>query len=245
MFKRILLVVAFAMVSSYTLALADTAVLKDGRVLQGIFKGGTESIIKFEVSGKLQDIAVGDITSLTFSPREAKAAAPQQPAATATAAAASGSVTVPAGTKLTIKTSEAVSTASHQQGSKFKAALETDLVVNGVVAAPKGTEVYGKVVESSGGRRIGVQRLVVTFSDLSINNQLVPIVTDDAGAEGGRGGAARKVGAGALIGAAAGDAGAGAAVGAGVALLAGGTHIQVPAGTLVEVTLKQPVTITR
>jgi hypothetical protein len=87
--------------------------------------------------------------------------------------------------------------------------------------------------------------LVVTFSDLSINNQMVPIVTDDAGAEGGRGGAARKVGAGALIGAAAGDAAADAAVGAGVALLAGGTHIQVPAGTLVEVALKQPVTINK
>ena len=154
-------------------------------------------------------------------------------------------MTVPAGTKLTIKTSEAVSTSNHQVGSKFKAVLETDLTVNGVVAAPKGTEVYGKVVESSGGRRVGVQRLVVTFSDLSINNQMVPIVTEDAGAEGGRGGAARKVGAGALIGAAAGDAGAGAAVGAGVALLAGGTHIQVPAGTLVEVALKQQVTITR
>ena len=66
-----------------------------------------------------------------------------------------------------------------------------------------------------------MQRIVVTFTDLSINNQLVPIVTDDVGAEGGRGGAARAVGAGALIGAAAGDAGAGAAVGAGLALLAG------------------------
>jgi hypothetical protein len=235
------------MAFSYAMALADTVVLKDGRVLQGTFKGGTESVVKFEVNGALQDLAVGDITSLTFSPREAKADASLQPAATATAAAApaSGSVTVPAGAKLTIKTSEAVSTSSHQTGSKFKAALETDLVVNGVVAAPKGTEVYGKVVESSGGRRVGVQRLVVTFSDLSINNQMVPIVTEDAGAEGGRGGAARKVGAGALIGAAAGDAGAGAAVGAGVALLAGGTHIQVPAGTLVEVALKQPVTITK
>lgn len=246
MLTRILFKSMLAIVLACSLAMADTVVLKDGRVLQGTYKGGTDSVIKFEVNGKLQDIAVGDITSLTFSPRETKAAAPPPSAATATAAAtpASGSVTVPTGTKLTIKTSEAVSTANHQAGSKFKAALEADLAVNGVVAAPKGTVVYGKVLESSGGRRVGVQRIVVTFSDLSINNQMVPIVTDDVGAEGGRGGAARKVGAGALIGAAAGDAAAGAAVGAGVALLAGGTHIQVPAGALVEVTLKQPVTIT-
>jgi len=142
-----------------------------------------------------------------------------------------------------LRTKEAVATSTHQAGSKFTAELETDLVVNGVVAAPKGTVVYGKVLESVGGRRIGVQRIVVTFSDLSINNQLIPIVTDDVGAEGGKGSAAKAVGAGALIGAAAGDAGAGALVGAGVALLAGGNHIQVPAGTLVEVSLKQPVTI--
>ena len=71
----------------------------------------------------------------------------------------------------------------------------------------------------------------------------VAIVTDDVGAEGGAGGAARAVGAGALIGAAAGDAGKGAAIGAGVALLAGGKDIQVPADAIVEVSLKQNVTL--
>lgn len=230
MSKRILLSLALAVVFSYTLASADTVVLKDGRVLQGIFKGGTESFIKFEVDGKLQDIAVGEVTSLTFSPRETKAAAPV------------GAV-IPAGTKLMVKTVGAVSTASHKEGSKFKAVLETDVLVNGVVVVPKGAEVYGTVLESKGGKRVGSQRLVMTLSDLSINNQLVPIVTDEVGAEGGRGSTARKVGAGALIGAATGSAGKGAAAGAGVAVLAGGSHIQVAAGTLMEVSLKQPATI--
>lgn len=134
------LIMAFMFVS----ALADTIVLKDGKVLQGSFKGGTESMIKFDVNGKIQEIAIGEITSL------------------------------------------------------------------------------------------------------SLNNQTIPIVTDDVGAEGGRGGTAKKVGAGALIGAAAGDAAAGAAVGGAVALLAsGGKHVQVPAGTLVEVSLKQAVTVTK
>ena len=48
---------------------------------------------------------------------------------------------------------------------------------------------------------------------------------------------------GALIGAAAGDAAKGAAVGAGVALLAGGKHIQIPAGAIVEVALKQEIAV--
>ena len=235
-------------------AFADTIVLKDGKVLQGTFKGGTETALKFEVNGKIQEIAIGEITSLTFSPRSQQPAAaqtqtttpPPAGAATATATAASqttGGGTIPTGTKLTLKTKDAVSTASHQKGSKFTALLEADVAVNGKVVVSKGTVVYGTVLESVGGRRVGNQRIVVSFTALSINNQMVPIVTDEVGAEGGRGGAARAVGAGALIGAAAGDAAAGAAVGGAVALLAGGNHIQVPAGTLVEVSLKQAVTI--
>lgn len=221
--------------------LADTLVLKDGKVLQGAFKGGTAEALQFEVNGKIETVALSEITSLTFSPRETKAAAAQPAAQAEAAAPASG--TVPAGTKLTLRTKEAVGTDTNPKGSKFTAELEADLAVNGKVVAPKGTVVYGTVLESIGGRRVGNQRIVVTFTEMSINNQMIPIVTDDVGAEGGRGGAAKAVGAGALIGAAAGDAGAGALVGAGVALLAGGNHIQVPAGSLVEVTLKQPVTI--
>ena len=227
-----------------TSAWADTIVMKDGKVLQGTFKGGSESVLKFDVNGKVQEIAIGDIASLTFSPRAAQA----QPASggaggAAAAAAATSGGTVPAGTKLTLKTKDAVGTASHQKGSKFTAMLETDVAVDGKVVVPKGTVVYATVLESSGGRRVGVQRLMVTFTELGLNNQMIPIVTDDVGAEGGRGGAARTVGAGALIGAAAGDAGAGAAVGGALALLSRGNHIEVPAGTLVEVSLKQPVTI--
>jgi hypothetical protein len=51
------------------------------------------------------------------------------------------------------------------------------------------------------------------------------------------------VGAGALIGAAAGDAGTGALVGAGAAVLAGGKHIEIPAGTIAEVPLTRPLTV--
>jgi hypothetical protein len=152
-------------------------------------------------------------------------------------------VTVAAGTRMMLKLSNAIGTATHQTGSVFTSTLDADLVAGDVVVAPKGATVYGKVLESSGGKRVGTQRIVATFTEISINNQKVAIVTDDVGAEGGRGGAAKKVGAGALIGAAAGDAGAGALVGAGVALLGKGGEISIPAGTLVEVSLKQPFTV--
>ncbi len=231
-------------------ALADTLVLKDGKVLQGNFTGGTAEALQFEVNGKIQSVALSEITSLTFTPREAKtaaatpAAAAAAPAAAATAAATSVPGTIPAGTKVMLNIKETITTASHKKGAKVSALLENDLAEGGKVIVTKGTLVYGTVLDSRGGRALGVSRLLVTFTDLSINNQLIPIVTDDVGAESQPGKAAKAVGAGALVGAAAGDAGAGAAVGGAVALLASrGNHLQVPAGTLVEVTLKQPLTV--
>jgi hypothetical protein len=150
---------------------------------------------------------------------------------------------IPAGTKIMIKTKEAISTAQHKNGAVVEGALELDLVINGTKVAPKGTIVYGTVLESIGGRRIGKQRIVIQFDHIVINGKKVAIETDPVGAEGGRGGAAKMVGAGALIGSASGNAGKGAAIGAGVALLAGGKHIQIPAGTKVDLTIKNSVKI--
>jgi hypothetical protein len=225
-------------------ALADTLVLKDGSVLQGNFTGGTTESIQFEVNGKIQTVALSEITSLTFSARETKAAASAAAATIAPAVAAGSPGTIPAGTKMMLNIKETISTASHKQGAKISAVLENDLAAGGTVFAVKGTTVYGTVLESVGGRAIGTSRLLVTFTDLNINNQMIPIVTDELGAESQPGRAAKTVGAAALIGGAAGSAGKGAAVGGAVALMAAkGNHIQVPAGSLVEVSLKQPVTI--
>ena len=52
---------------------ADTAILKDGKVLQGTFKGGNETIIKFESGGKITEIPLANLTTLTFSARAATA----------------------------------------------------------------------------------------------------------------------------------------------------------------------------
>jgi hypothetical protein len=60
MLTRILFKSMLVIVLACSLAMADTVVLKDGRVLQGTYKGGTEGTIKFEVDGKIQEVAIGD-----------------------------------------------------------------------------------------------------------------------------------------------------------------------------------------
>lgn len=212
-------------------------VLKDGRVLQGTFKSGLEKSLQFEVDRKVETIALNDITTLTFSPRASQKTVTEPPAPPAAAGAAvaenaAGPLTVPAGTKLLVKPDKNISTASNTTGSIISGVLDIDLVVREKVVAPKGSQLCGKVLESVEGKRIGIQRIVIQFTDLMINNQKMPIQTLALGAEGGRGGAVKTVGTGALICAAAGDAGKGTLVGAGISLLAGEVHNQIPAGTL-------------
>ena len=96
-------------------AWGDTVILKDGKVLQGTFKGGDATNIQFEVDGKVQSIAVATITNLTFSPREQQAAGqPAAPSAPVAAAApASAGAQAIAGSKFMVKLDKDVSTASN------------------------------------------------------------------------------------------------------------------------------------
>jgi hypothetical protein len=58
-----------AMVLCLALALAaraDTLHMKDGRVLQGRYLGGTQASIRFEINGEVKTFAVVDVASVTF-----------------------------------------------------------------------------------------------------------------------------------------------------------------------------------
>ena len=47
-------------------AAADTLELKDGRVLQGRYLGGTQAVLRFEVKGEVQTFSVVDAVAVTF-----------------------------------------------------------------------------------------------------------------------------------------------------------------------------------
>ena len=157
------------------------------------------------------------------------------------------SINIPEGTRLILKLDNPINTAKDKKGSVVTAVLDIDLVVDGKVIAPQGSKVYGKVLESRGGKILGGQKLIVQFTDLMINNQLTPILTDPIGVETGAGNTVKKIGAGALIGSAFGGskgAGKGALIAGGLSVLgAKGNHIQIPAGTIAEIPLLAPVTI--
>src|ERR1700689_5060419 len=69
-------------------AVADTLELKDGRVLQGRYLGGTQAVVRFEINGDVQTFNVSTIVAVTFTGGSGAASAPTAPSAPATTAPA-------------------------------------------------------------------------------------------------------------------------------------------------------------
>jgi hypothetical protein len=255
---------------------ADTLELKDGRVLQGKYLGGTQAVLRFQVNGEVQTFPTNDIVALTFtrnsgsSPAPAAAPPPQEepapapppsqaaPPPAAANSYAGGDVSVPAGQSILVRMIDGVDSAKNHVGDLFHASLETDLNVNGVLVARKGTDVYGRLASSDkGGTFSGKSELQLELTRLVIDGRDYPVVSSDYSVRGKSQGssAAKKVGggavAGAIIGAIAGGgkgaaigAAAGGGAGAGVQILTKGDRVKVPSETLLEFRLQQPVTIT-
>lgn len=169
----------------------------------------------------------------------------------------SQSMVVPSGTRVTVRTIDAVDSDKNHPGDKFLASLEQPLIVNDVTLAPKGASVYGRLQEvQAAGQLTGKSQLRLTLTGIVINGQTYPLSSGDYELSGKSRGAntAKKVGGGAALGAVIGaiaGGGKGAAVGAGVGAGAGtavqvvtkGDQVHVPSETLLEFTIDQPVSL--
>lgn len=254
-----------------TLAAADTLELKDGRVLEGRYLGGTQAVLRFQFEGNIQTFNVNDVVALTFTHSNGNAAAPPAPppapapptalapthVAQAQSVPAGGSVTIPAGQSILVRMIDSVDSSKNHVGDIFHASLETDLTINNGLVARKGTDVYGRLAESKeAGHISGSSELQLELTRMVIDGHDYPLVSSDYTLQGkGRGSnTAKKVGGGAALGAIIGavaGGGKGAAIGAGVGAGAGGAvqvltrgqQVKVPSETLLEFRLQQPATV--
>ena len=250
---------------------ADTLELKNGSLIKGKFLGGTETEISFQVGSTVQKYNIADIGSLKFdSESAANAAAPQsqsllpdEPRAVAPVEATAhvetkpAYVTIPAGTRISVRTIDAIDSADDFVGERFQASLEEPLMFEGNVVVAQDALVYGRLTESKeSGTFTGRSQLRLELTGIVVNGKMVPVVTGEYEATGKSRGAStarRTVGGaalGAIIGAVA-DGGQGAAIGAGVGAGAGagseiitrGDKVKVPSETLLDFTLEQDVSI--
>ena len=95
------------------------------------------------------------------------------------AAAQGNFISVPAGTRVLVRLSEPLTSASTRPGARFTGRLETNLMAQGVVVAPRGTTVRGQLVSAqSAGRMAGGAELALTLTDIVINDTGHPLMTD-------------------------------------------------------------------
>jgi len=238
---KVVLAAALAVAMSGSL-LADTLELADGSILEGDFVGSSNGIVMFNTGDSIEafpeDQVVGIFLSSGVATAQAKVAASDPT-----------SITVPAGTRLVIRTTDTIDSSRHGAGHRFRGQLEGALVVSGVTVAPRGTYVHGVVTQArQSGRAVGSSELSMEFTDIMIDHQLFPIVTTGLSSQTG-GEAARTVGrtaraaaVGGLIGGSSG-ARTGARVGVGASILTSGASINVPRGTILETTLRSPLTV--
>ncbi len=228
---------------------ADTLVLKDGRSFDGTFKSRDNGTVVFDANGMNISVPEVDVQELTFGTGGGSQAqvAPQGPAPVQATSQPTMAVTVPAGTILHVRMKDSIDTKRHGNGHRFTAVMEADIVVSGVVAIPRGTTVYGQLSSSKqAGRLRGKSSATLVFTGVMLDNQIKPIHSGQINAanESGSGGqTVRRTATGAVIGGMVdGSDGAktGAAIGLGLSMLTRGNSLQIPSGTLLDVSLASP-----
>jgi hypothetical protein len=167
-------------------------------------------------------------------------------------------ITVPAGTPIAVRMIDTVDSDKNQPGDRFRATLDSPIMVDDQVIIPRGADVEGRVVElASAGRFKGRSELALELSRLMVNGKTYQLQSSQWTKQGGSRGkrTAATVGGGAAVGALIGGlagGGKGAAIGAAVGAGAGtgvqaatkGEQVRVPSETVLDFALEAPVTVT-
>src|SRR5271157_553170 len=256
------LVIAVCLLVS--IASADSLKLKNGSLIKGKFTGGTGSEISFQGGSSIQTYNIADVAWLKFDsetaasdmPTQSESLLPNEPG-TVAAPKTPVYVTIPAGTRISVRTIDRIDSTRNHMGDRFEATLAEPLMVDGNVVVAKGADVYGRLAESKkSGTFTGRSELQLELTGIVVNGQTVPVVTGEyelTGSSRGASTAKRTIGGaavGSIIGAIAGGgkgaaigAGAGAGVGAGSEIITKGDQVKVPSETLLDFRLQQDVSV--
>ena len=168
-----------------------------------------------------------------------------------------GTVTIPAGTQITVRMVETVDSEKNHAGQTFRAAVDNPIQVDGKMVVPRGAEAIGRLVDVEqagrlrGSSKIALELTAFNFDGLSVSVQsnTHQEVCSSQGKD-----TAKVAGGGGLLGAIFGaltggkkgsviGAGLGAAGGTVVQAVRGGEQIYIPAESLLLFTLQSPVTV--
>jgi BON domain len=196
----------------------------------------------------------------------AQPAAAASPAPTAAPAAASPpappkpvTFSLPAGTVVSVRMIDSITSQTAQPGQVFSATVFAPVAVGDHVVVPQGSDAKVRVVQvHSAGHYQGQSELKVELIGLKVNGTSYNVESGDYDKQGDSRGknSAEKIGGGAGLGALIGGLlghGAGAAIGAGVGAAGGtiaqgashGQQVTIPSEAKIDFVLKTPLTVTQ
>ncbi len=256
-----LLYVGIAVTVAAACLSADTVTLKNGRVINGTYLGGSPRQVKVEVGDRVETVDVTDIARIEFGGSASSVSAsaeeprpalrrndsrnentgilrpdPAESSRPRPAAAPGGSVELPAGTNLVVRMIDGVDSEVNRVGQTFAASLDEPVQdTNGNTLIDRGADVVVKLVDSKeSGKLTGRSELTLDLVSIRVNGRLVDVNTQTVSQESSsRGERTAKVAGGtAALGAIIGAI-AGGGKGAAVGAAAGGA-----AGAGVQVVTK-------
>jgi hypothetical protein len=212
------------LLSLLTVALsADTVTLKNGRVMNGTYLGGTAREVRLDMGDHVETIPVERIATLMFdnsAPPPAQVApptppppqppsnfdrfstnpqagnnAPPPPPAPEPVPPASAGMVVPTGTPFTVRMIDSVDSQKAQMGDNFRASIEDPVVINGQTVIPRGSDVNVRLVEDKqSGKISGKTVLTLAITTVTVNGKTIDVTTGDVQqASGSRGARSAKV----------------------------------------------------
>jgi hypothetical protein len=262
----------FMLAAAIGAASADTITLRDGKLVEGSYLGGTARQIRMAVGDEIRTFDIGEVLSIRFehAPGIAPATKPvvaepaaerrvlkPEPVAPAMAPAQSAGSELPSGTNITIRMIDDVDSQVAAIGQTFRASVDEPVMIDGRVLVPRGADVATKLVElKEPGKLAGGGQLTLDLASIAVNGKTVDVETSGVtmAGESRKGESAKVIGGtaalGAIIGAIAGG-GKGAAIGAvagggagtAVQVLTQGTRVRVPSETRLTFSLQRPVRI--
>ena len=254
---------ALALIFNATLS-ADRVRLRSGKAVEGIYVGGDSAALRLLLdSGQVAEFALDQVIAVEFATRKPTAVPPAANASPAAAAAAlpnpaapPKTVTVPAGTTLNVRLTQAIEVDASQAGMKFKALVDDPVMIGGAIVIPRGASATVQAVNvQQSGKMKGSDKISLKLNSIGFGGMVYQVASNYVETKGKGEGkkTARKVGGGAGLGAIVGGiagGGSGAAIGAavggatGAAVAAGGEeHLKLPAETRLQFQLSAAVAI--
>jgi len=182
-----------------TAGFADTVRLKNGRIIEGTYLGGSARQVRVEVGDQIRTLDVAEIDRIEFGGQPAPPPAEAEnrpvlrrndrpdnvmrpeltpPPPPRQVEEARVPMDLPAGTNIVIRMIEGVDSENARLGQTFAASVDEPVVINGQTVLNRGTDVVVKLVDSKeSGKLTGRSELTLDLQSIRVDGRLVDVNT--------------------------------------------------------------------